>query len=81
MSNPRWYCENGNIYFADIGREGSLVWVTDDANHTDEYCDDTLEVLVNPPAWMSKLTEGIDFTSTYAEAKKTAVYSRLPTKE
>lgn len=75
MTTPRWYKENGNVYFADITHEGSLIWVSEAVWHTDEYCDDTLEVLVNPPTWMSKLTEGIDFMAMYADAKKTALNS------
>jgi hypothetical protein len=48
MSTPRWYRENGNIYFANVGREGSLVWIDEEDSHTDERCDKLLVLLIDP---------------------------------
>lgn len=52
MTEPRWYRENGNIYFADVGREGSLIWVPEGEWHTDERCEQLFQDTLNPPDWL-----------------------------
>lgn len=52
MSTPRWYRETGNIYFADVGRVGSLIWMPEEEWHTDVRCDELLRDAIDPPEWI-----------------------------
>lgn len=57
MSEPRWYKENGNVYFADVTYEGSLVWVAEAAWHSEGYCDGLLVDLINLPLGIRELVK------------------------